>query len=699
MNTNHLPRFTFIFIILLALMAVIIPSCQNRLSAPPETTKGNVVDTLHGVVIPDPYRWLEDQDSPETRAWIEAQNQYSEEYFKSEPMREALKKRYQELFKVDRITTPDQRGKRFFVKKRTGDQELYIYYTRDSLNGEDKVLIDPHTLSDDYTVDVGTEDITNDGAYFAYHVRDGGEEESRIKIMKVETKELLADSLPRADYYGFDLTGDLSGFYYTKSVDEIGSVYYHKMGTDVSKDKKIFGGNYGREKIIASSMSENRRWLLIYVYNGSSGVNDIYYIDLKGDGEIKTLVENVPSYFEGQFADDALIINTNWMAPNGRLMKVDLKKPAMKNWMEIVPETEWPIEFFSLAGGKIFVNYLINVSSKVKPFDLKGTEMGEIEFPTLGTVGAVTGRWDSQDAFFSFASFHYPTTIFHLNTETGDYKVWHKSNVPVNTDNTEVKQVWYKSKDGTEIPMFMVHKKGLKLDGNRPVLMYGYGGFRTNSNPYFSTYATIFAEHDGVYIYPALRGGSEFGENWHEAAMFEKKQNTFDDFIAAAEWLIANNYTKPSKIAIMGGSNGGLLVGACMTQRPDLFGAVICTYPLLDMLRYHKFLMGPYWISEYGSADDAEQFKYIYAYSPYQNVKPGVKYPATIFSSGDSDTRVDPMHARKMTAMVQANNASDKPILLMYDTKSGHLGGKPLSDIIDEAANELGFLFRELDIK
>jgi len=684
---------------LLMLTSIIINSCQCGFSNPPESAKGSIVDTLHGTVIPDPYRWLEDQNSPETRAWIEAQNTYSKDYFSQIPMRDKLKKRYEELVKIDHIGMPYQRGDRFFLKKRTADQELHIYYSRDGLTGEDKVLIDPHKLSEDLTTSVGIEDITNDGLHVAYFVRDGGEDENKIKIMNVDTKEILADSLPRANYYGFAFNSDMSGFYYSKSVNEVGGVYYHKMGTDLSEDKMFFGAEYGREEIITIKMSENRRWLLIYVYDGSSGANDLFYIDLKGDRKVKTLVENKPFYFEGKFAGNSLILMTNWNAPNGRLMKVEMKKPAMKNWKEVVPESEWPIASFALAGGQLFVNSLINVSSKIKKYDLQGKELGEISFPTLGTVSAVYGRWQSNDAFFSFSSFHYPTKIFNLSVETGNYEVWAESNTPVDTENIEVKQIWYKSKDGTEIPMFVVHRKGLELDGNRPVLLYGYGGFRSFSKPYFSSYSTIIAENGGVYVYPALRGGSEFGEKWHEAGMFEQKQNTFDDFIAAAEWLIENNYTKPSKIAIMGGSNGGLLVGACMTQRPDLFGAVICSYPLLDMVRYHKLLMGPYWISEYGSADEPDQFEYIYAYSPYHQVKSGAKYPATLFITGDSDTRVDPMHARKMTALVQAENGSNNPILLMYDTKAGHVGGKPLSAYIEEAADELGFLFKELDIE
>jgi prolyl oligopeptidase len=597
------------------------------------------------------------------------------------------------------MSKPWQRANRLFYRKRAADQELYVLYMREGVDGEEKVILDPHTMSEDLTKTVGIQDISDDGKILAYSIRNGGVDEETIKIMNVDTEEHFPDELPEENYFGFCFTKDSAGYYYSKSIEEKSRVYYHQMGSDYSEDIMIFGEGYDRDKIVEIKMSENRRWLLIFVHYGSSANNDLYFMDLAGDKKVKPLVTGIQAYFEGQFADNNFIMRTDWNAPNGRIFNIDMTKSSRSNWREIVPEKEYPIEYHSLAGGKLFVNYLVNVSSKIMIYDINGGAEEELSIPSIGSIDYVKGNWGSNDAFYTFASFHYPKTIFRLKVKENSQDIWFKCDVQVDTDKFKAEQIWYDSKDGTKIPMFIVHSKDLELNSNNIVYLYGYGGFRSNSTPYFSTFATILSENNGIFAYPALRGGAEFGEEWHEAAMFEKKQNTFDDFIAAAEWLIDNGYTKPSKIAIAGGSNGGLLVGACMTQRPELFGAVVCTYPLLDMLRYHDLLMGPYWVSEYGSAEDPEQFKYIYAYSPYHNVKKGTNYPATLFITGDADTRVDPMHARKMTALLQAETGWDKPILLMYDTKAGHSGGKTLSQRIEEATDELNFVFHALGVK
>jgi prolyl oligopeptidase len=683
----------------LVLISFVICGAKKKIVTP-ETKVEIVVDTLHGNLIEDPYQWLEDQESPDTRAWIDSQNKYTKAILETIPQREKLRKRFSELIKTDYISRPSQRNGRYFLYKKAADQEQYIIYIRKGLDGEDVVLVDPHNLSEDLTKSVGIWDLSDDGTVMVYGIRDGGEDQVALKIMNVDTREEYPDSMPRANYFGFSLMSDMSGYYYSLRNDSGSRVYYHKMGTDLNQDIEIFGEDYGPEYIVSCGISEDGNYLLLYAYEGSSGEKtEIYYKDLKEDGEIKILVNDINAISKVNMVSDKMFIKTNWKAPNWRIMTGDIKNPSPQNWRELIPEGEGVIRGFSTVGGKLFVNYMKNVMSRVKIYQPDGKHIGEISFPAIGTVGGVSGRWDSDIAFFSYYSYHIPTIIYQYDVSSDIREIWSQLDVPVDWDKFEVKQVWYKSTDGTKIPMFLVHNKDIKLDGSNPVLLTSYGGFRSSMTPYYSSRAVCWVENGGVYAVPALRGGGEFGEEWHRAAMFEKKQNTFDDFIAGAEWLIENGYTKPSKLAIRGGSNGGLLVGAAMTQRPDLFQAVVCTYPLLDMVRYHKFLMGPYWISEYGSADNPDQFDYIYAYSPYHNVKAGTEYPAVMFITGDADTRVAPLHARKMTALMQAATASKKPVILHYETKAGHMGGTPMSKRIENITDEQCFLFWQLGIE
>jgi len=437
---------------------------------------------------------------------------------------------------------------------------------------------------------------------------------------------------------------------------------------------------------------------MIGVIHGSSAdKSEIYLHEVAKPGSLVTVTKDLPARTQAEIAGDKIYLQTNWKAPKGRVMVADVGKPGSENWKEIIPESDVPIEDVALVGGKILVTYLRNVNTQIRIFDAAGKHLRDLALPALGSANINGGRWTSNEMFYSFDSFHLPNTTYRYDLATNTQEVWARQNVPFDSEKYEVKQVWYASKDGTKIPMFVVHKKGLKLDGSNPTLLTGYGGFNLSETAGFSVRAALWIERGGVYALPNLRGGGEFGEEWHKAGMREKKQNVFDDFIGAGEWLIANKYTRPDKLAIRGGSNGGLLVGAMMTQRPDLFGAVVCGYPLLDMVRFHKFLVARWWVPEYGSADDPEQFKYIRAYSPYHNVKAGTKYPATLFLTGDSDTRVDPLHARKMTALVQAANASDKPIILLYDTKAGHSsGGKPISLQVADLVDEVSFLFWQL---
>jgi len=668
------------------------------LQGPPPTRVEVVRDTLHGKVIEDPYRWLEDQEAPETREWIEAQNEYTKAVLGQYEGRDEIVKRLTELMKVDVITTPVSRNGRYFFSKRTKDQDLFVIYMREGLEGEDQVLIDPHGMSENHTTSVNLLDVSDEGTVLAYGVRKGGEDEIEIRFFDVDARKDLPDVLPKSRYFGISLTPDASGLYYTEFSLAGQRVRYHRMGTDLAEDEEVFGEGFGPDKIVASGLSEDGRFLGIMVYHGSAGKQtEVYYKDLVEGGPVKTLVNDIEARFEPQMAGDWMLIQTDWDAPNGRILRAPVEDPGRENWVEIIPEREGAvIEGFSAVGGKIFVNYLENVQSRVAIFDIDGKEVGEISFPSPGTVSGVRGRWAENEAFFNFSSFHIPPTIYRYDVETGKKTVWARVDVPVDSNDIVVKQVWYTSKDGTRVPMFLVHKKDIVLDGDNPVYMTGYGGFNVSYTPRFSASAMLWVERGGVFALPNIRGGGEFGEKWHEAAMFEKKQNCFDDFIAAAEWLIENKYTSPEKLAARGGSNGGLLMGAMMTQRPDLFRAIICTYPLLDMLRYDKFLVARFWVSEYGSASDPDQFEYLYEYSPYHNVVKGEKYPAILFITGDADTRVAPLHARKMAALMQASTGSDKPVLLKYDTETGHSGGMPVEKQIEDSADAFSFLFWQL---
>ena len=676
-------------------------------SGPPPTRADSVIDILHGVRIVDPYRWLEDQTSPETRAWIDAQNAYTASILGQLPGREKIESELAALMRIDNVGIPKERGGRYFFEKRPADMELYMICMRDGLSGPEQVLIDPHPLSADHTTSVDLFAVSDDGKLLAYGVRNGGEDETTIRLFDVDARADLADVLPRASYNEVEFTPDRAGLYYSKHSDDGPSVLYHALGTDPATDSEIFGEGYGPEMDISISLSEGGRWLLYTVYYGSASKSDVYLSDLAQAGPpglpvrpaVRPIVTGIDADFEGEIGGDVLYLETDWNAPNGKMIAIPLEDPRQESWRDVLPETGDVLSHAKLAGGRIFATYDHNVIPAIKVYDADGRQTATIESPAMGSSGWLSGRWGSGEVFYNFSSFHYPPTIFRYDIATGAQDVWWKSQVRFDSDNFAVKQVWYSSKDGTRVPMFLAYGKNIKLDGSAPALLEGYGGFRVIETPHFSSSVALWIEHGGVYALPSIRGGSEFGEAWHRAGMLDKKQNTFDDFLAAAEWLIANGYTSPAKLAISGGSNGGLLVGAAMTQRPDLFQAVVCWHPLLDMIRYHRFLVASFWVPEYGSADDEEQFKYIYAYSPYQRVADGVDYPALLMISGDADTRVDPLHARKMVARLQAATSSSRPILLLYDTKGGHMGGKPLTKAISDQVDQTQFLFWQLGIK
>lgn len=694
------PKRLLVSIVTLAII-LLSPMAEGSTPLPPETAKIPVFDTLHGVVIEDSYRWLEDQYSPETRAWIDAQNKYTRSFFPQFRRTEWAEKRLYELLQVDQFELPYECNGRFFLRKRPSGNEQYIIYARDGLNGPDRVLLDPAVRFDAPSLSVEIGDISADGRLLGYMIRQGGEDETAVRFLEVESGTELADSLPRALHFSLSINADNTGFYYVRA-DSTGSrVYYHAFGTDISEDPMLFGEQYGPNEYIDAYLSDDRQFLTISVYHGSSGgKTEVFVMNTDGEGQIVPVVTDTDARFYAFTVDEKMFLMTNHNAPNWCVYLVDVTNPSFDNWKLIIPEdTGAVIDDFAAASGRLYVTYLESVCPHVKIFDEDGGNMGELKLPALGTVGDIQGPWQGKEIFLKFSSYSMPETIYRIDRETAKMEAWSRSEVEIDSDKIVVKQVWYTSRDGTKVPMWLAHGKDVALDGNNHTYLTGYGGFNIGVTPKFRATYAIWIESGGVLAVPCLRGGNEFGEPWHRAAMFENKQNTFDDFIAAAEWLIESKYTSPEKLAIRGGSNGGLLVGAVMNQRPDLCQAVICTYPLLDMVRYHKFLMGPYWVSEYGSADNPEHFEFICKYSPYHNVVEGTDYPAVMYVTGDGDTRVAPLHARKMTALMQAKTGSENPVLLYYDTEAGHAGDMAVSKDVEEASAQLGFLFWQLGVE
>lgn len=659
----------------------------------PLTRSENIVDLIHGVEVPDPYRWLEDQESPETRRWIESQNAHTDSFLEQLPGRIHLRNIVTRILERDVIGLPTERGGRYFFSKRRADQELSVLYVREGVNGNDRVLLDPHPLSEDHTKSVELQEISHDGELVVYAVRDGGVDEVSLHVLNVSTGEPLLDMLPAARYGEVSLTPDKHGFFYERYGDVTPRVMYHELGADVLDDQQVFGEGYKKHHIPVTKLSDDGRWLVVHVIEGSSGPTEIHVKDLHSNEPFVTAIADGVSESWAEFAGDRLVVTTNLDAPNKRVVVVDPANPSVEHWQELIHEREDNVILGAWGlGGKLVVSSLKDVQPRVAIHDMSGRHLRDISAETIGSIGGGSGRWESDEAFFTFQTFVVPSTIYRYDLETGEQRLWSQVEIPVETDTYEVEQRWYLSKDGTKVPMFVVHAKGLHLDGSNPTLLTGYGGFNLSRTPSFSALATAWIENGGVYAVANLRGGGEFGEAWHQAGMLENKQNVFDDFIAAAEYLVASGYTTEARLAIQGGSNGGLLVGAVSNQRPDLFGAVICTYPLLDMVRYHQFLVASFWIPEYGSSDDPKQFDYIHAYSPYHNVIDGGEYPATLYISGDGDTRVAPLHARKMAALMQAKNGSMDPILLRYHTQAGHSGGQPVRQQVDEMVDMVSFL-------
>jgi len=676
------------------------------LPPPPATEAKPVTEDIHGTTLTDPYRWLEDGKSPETRAWIGEQMKYTDQYLSQVKIRPEIVKELTRLERVESYSIPIERGGNYFFKKRLADENQGSIYVRHGLRGQDERQVDATMLSTDQNTSVQINDISKDGTLLVYGTRSGGADEEAVHVLEVARKHDLPDTLPSARYSGIQLSPDKQGLYYAR-FDPAGSlVFYHKLGSPASSDELIFGKSFegesfGPMELIGAEITENERYLMITVAHGVPPKReDIYMKDLrKPDAPIRQVIHGIDNRFQPVNYGDDLFVMTDYGAPNYRVVKLQIADPQPQHWSEIVREGKDVISGISIVGGKLFVTGLHDVVTETRIFTPEGKQVGDISYPTLGAATELYGLTDSNEGFYSFESFIIPPTIYHYDVETGKTEVFAKPTVPFASDQYEVKQVFYTSKDGTRVPMFISSKKGVKRDGTTPTLMFAYGGFLVNLTPSWNPEYAWWMEQGGFYAQPNLRGGGEYGEKWHQAGMFEHKQNVFDDFFTAGDYLIKEKYTSPERFAIRGRSNGGLLMGVAMTQHPEMFGAIWCGYPLLDMIRFQKFLVGKWWTAEYGSADNADQFPYLLKYSPYQNVKPGTKFPAIMFNTGDSDTRVDPLHARKMTSLVQADNASDRPILLHYQTVSGHSSGVSITQAISDTADELSFLWNEVSGK
>ncbi len=681
--------------ILLSVMLLASVSTALGQSLPPyPPTRVEVVnDVLHGQTIADPYRWLEDKDSPETKDWVREQMAYTQGLLGQVPDRAFVTETMMRLAKVDSQGLPTQRGERLFYMKRTGSQQQSVLFVRDGARGSERVLIDPATLDSTFKTSITLLDVSLDGRIAIYGIRRGGEDEVEPHFLDVVSGREVAPPMPRARYIGLQLDRTAKTLWYSRWEAKGPRVWVRALSQSAEHEKMAFGEGLTQGNIPVFSLSQERDWALITVLKGStSNGARLHLARADRPEQFVSLNESLETELSAQIAGGRLYVKTTWNSPNGRLMVADVSKPLSQDWREVVAErNDAKLEGASLVGGRICATYLKNVVSELVVHDLKGARLRGVALPGLGSASTPVGRLDSKDAYFTFSSFNRPPTSYRLDVRSGETTEWFRSNAAFDPNRFEVRQVSAQSKDGTRVPFFMVHKKGLAMDGANPTLLHGYGGFAVAQVPRFSSYWATWLELGGVLVLANLRGGDEFGEPWHQAAMLEKKQNSFDDFHAVATWLVTHGVCRPQRLAIQGGSNGGLLVGAAMTQRPELHGSVLCTVPLLDMVRYHQFLVARFWVPEYGSSEDPKQFEFLRAYSPYHQVKQGTPYPSVMFVTGDSDTRVDPLHARKMAALMQSVGG-ERPALLHYDSAAGHSGGKPLDRGIADSVDQIQFL-------
>jgi prolyl oligopeptidase len=670
----------------------------------PSTRVDPVVDEMHGHHIEDPYRWLENGESPETLAWTAEQNAYTRSQLDAVPGRSAMAARLGELLSIRVVTAPTVRGPFYFHQRRSGDQNQPILYVRRGEDGDDRALVDPNAANAEGTISLDWWYPSLDGSLLAYGLSANGDEWSTLYVRNVKTGEDLTDAIPRAKYSSVAWLADNSGFYYTRfpqpgdvppgdeNYNE--TIYFHPLGADPVTDEQVLPREVGKEELTSIAISRDGRYLVSQV-NPDFYRNDLYVRDLHdAHGTWITVAEGLPAEFAPLFAGDDLLVHTNLDAPNWRLVRVDLTRPEREGWLEVLAETDAVLDSVAPWDGRLIVHYLRNASSQLSVHEADGEHMLDVQLPALGSVTAVRSGWTQPEAYISYTSFAIPNTVFRLGRD-GSLQTWAEVDAPIDGSRYVVTQEWYTSRDGTRVSMFVVHARDLDRSRPQPLYLTGYGGFNISMTPAFVRDAYVWLERGGIYALPNLRGGGEYGEDWHRAGMLERKQNVFDDFIGAAEHLIAQGYTDAQHLAIAGRSNGGLLVGAALVQRPDLFSAVVCGVPLLDMLRYHHFLIARWWIPEYGSADEPDQFDFIHAYSPYHHVHEGTQYPAVLFVTAEADSRVDPLHARKMAAKMQATG-STRPILMRIESRAGHGMGKPLAKLIEDQTDLWSFLFWQI---
>jgi prolyl oligopeptidase len=706
----HPARHAIILFTLLPMLTT-LSAAQTSALTYPQPRRSDQVDDYHGTKVADPYRWLEDTDSAETHAWVEAENKLTFGYLEQIPYRQAIHERLTKLWNYERFTTPSQHGGRYFFQHNTGLQQQNVLLVAESLNAEPRVLFDPNTLSPDGTVALAGTAISDDGKLMAYGIATSGSDWNEWHVRDVDTGKDLPDDLKWVKFSGASWTKDGKGFYYSRYAEPTGAtlrdtnyfqkLYFHRLGTAQSEDKLIYERPDVKEMMFGGGVSDDGRYLIITVVKDTSSKNSLYYKDLtQPDSPVVKLIDT----FEAQYSfidNDGPVFwfQTDLDAPRGRVIAIDTRHPERANWKTLIAQGPDKLEFANTISNSFFLGYLKDARTEVRVHDLTGAFLRNVDLPGIGTAAGFGGKRSDKETFYAFTSFITPATVYRYDPQAGKSSVYRQPKVDFDPARYETKQIFYNSKDGTRVPMFLTYKKGIKLDGQNPTLLYAYGGFDINLTPFFSVPNLVWLEMGGIYAQPNLRGGGEYGEEWHQAGMKLKKQNVFDDFIAAAEWLIANKYTSTPKLAIRGGSNGGLLVGACVTQRPDLFGATLPEVGVMDMLRFHKFTIGWAWTSDYGSSDNSDDFKALYAYSPLHNLKPGTKYPPTLIATSDHDDRVVPGHSFKFAATMQADQAGPAPVLIRIEVKAGHGAGKSIQKLIDETADTWAFLAHNLNMK
>ncbi|MEL7492378.1 MAG: prolyl oligopeptidase family serine peptidase [Cyanobacteria bacterium J06554_11] len=677
----------------------------------PTTRQTDTTDTYHGVTVADPYRWLEDPNSDETKAWVEAQNEVTFGYLHQLPGREQLNARLTELWNYERYGIPFKQNNRYFYYKNDGLQNQSVLYTLPTLDAEPTVLLDPNTLSEDGTVALSGIALSENAKYLAYGLSTAGSDWVEWHVRDIETGQDTDDLLKWVKFSGAAWTHDHQGFFYSRydepneeskleDINYYQKLYYHRLGTSQAEDTLIYERPDQKEWGFSGDVTEDGRYLIISVWRGTDPKNLLFYKDLQNDSA--EAIELI-SAFEAQYSlidneDTTFWFRTDLNAPKGKVIAIDISKPDKSYWQTIIPEAEETLESVGVLNNQFVADYLKDAYTQIKIFNLSGDLVREVELPGIGSAGGFNGKRTDTETFYSFTSYTVPARIYRYDLTTGESTLFRAPTVPFDPDAYETQQVFYSSKDGTKIPMFITAKKGLVLNGKNPVLLYGYGGFNVSLSPGFSVSNLVWLELGGVYAVANLRGGGEYGEAWHQQGIKTSKQTVFDDFISAGEWLIEQNYTETEKLAIAGGSNGGLLVGACITQQPDLFRAALPAVGVLDMLRFNKFTIGWAWESDYGSPQNEAEFKALYAYSPLHNLNPGTAYPATMITTADHDDRVVPAHSFKFAAALQSAHAGDYPVLIRIETKAGHGAGKPTTKQIEEATDKWAFLAHELGV-